>query len=54
MNSTQQVMTSLQFFQFMVNLVGSQNLDPLSVKLTFSLTVSFDHTKTENSLILLV
>ena len=50
MTSCQQIMTSLSFFWFMVNLEvsGRQIPDAWSVKLTFSLTVTFSFTKTEN------
>ena len=43
-------MTSLSFFRFMVNLgqSGSRIPDAESVKLIFSLTVTFYLTKTEN------
>ena len=50
MTSCQEIMTSLSFFQFMTYLEysGSENPDVWSVKLTFSLIVSFYLTKAEN------
>ena len=50
MTSHQQIMTSLSFFQFMANLEpsGSRIPEAESVKLTFSLKVTFNLTKTEN------
>ena len=50
MTSCRQIMTSLSFFQFMVNLEQSGRCipNPWSVKLTFSLKVNFYLTKTEN------
>ena len=50
MTSCRQIVTSLSFFQFMTNLEqsGSRILDAWSVKLTFSLMVTFYITKTEN------
>ena len=50
MTSCQQFVTSLPFFRFMANLEpsGSRIPDALSVKLTFSLKVTFYLTKTEN------
>ena len=48
--SCQKIVTSLSFFQFMVNLEQSGNRIPhaQSVKLTFSLIVTFYLTKVEN------
>ena len=48
--SCQQVLTSLLFFQFMATMEQSRSriLDVYSVKLTFSLEVTFYLTKTEN------
>ena len=48
--SCQQVLTSLLFFQFMATMEQSRSriLDAYSVKLTFSLEVTFYLTKTEN------
>ena len=48
--SCQKIVTSLSFFQFMVNLEQSGNRIPhaQSVKLTFSLIVTFYLTKAEN------
>ena len=45
-----QIAASLLFFQFMANLeqTGSRIPDAYSAKLTFSLTVTFYLTKTEN------
>ena len=50
MTSCQKTITSLSFFQLMVNLEqsGSRISDAESVKLTFSLTVTFYLIKTEN------
>ena len=50
MTSPQQIVTSLSFFQFMANLEpsGSRIPEAESVKLTFSLKVTFNLTKTEN------
>ena len=50
MTPCQKTITSLSFFQFMVNLEqsGSRIPDAQSVKLTFSLTVTFYLIKTEN------
>ena len=50
MTSHQQIVTSLSFFQFMANLEpsGSRIPEAESVKLTFSLKVTFNLTKTEN------
>ena len=52
MASCQQIVTSWSFFRFMTNSErsGSQIPDTQSVKLTFSLIVTFYLTKTENSL----
>ena len=48
--SCQQIVTSLSLFQFMANLEqsGNQILNAWSVKFTFSLTVTFYLTKSEN------
>ena len=50
MASCLEIVTSLSFFQFMANLEqsGSWILDPQSVKLMFSLIVTFYLTKIEN------
>ena len=50
MTSYRQILTSFSFFRFMANLkqYGSQIPDAWSVKLTFSLTVTFYLTKIEN------
>ena len=50
MTSCRQIVTSLSFFQFMTNSKQSVggNQDVWSVKLIFSLTVTFYLTKTEN------
>ena len=50
MTSCQKTVTSLLFFQFTANLEQSRSRIPYaqSVKLTFSLTVTFYLTKTEN------
>ena len=50
MTSSQKIVTSLPFFQFMANLEqsGSQIPDRSFVKLIFSLIATFDPTKTAN------
>ena len=50
MTPCQQIVTPLLLFQFMVNLelTGIRILDARSVKLTFSLTVTFYLTKSAN------
>ena len=50
MTSCQQIVTSLSFFRFMAYLEQSRSRipDTWSVKLTFSLIVTFHLTKTEN------
>ena len=50
MTSCWEIVTSLSFFQFMANLEPSRSQipDAWSVKLTFSLTITFYLTKTEN------
>ena len=50
MTSCRQIVTSLSFFRLIANLEQSRSRipDELSVKLTFSLTVTFFLTKTEN------
>ena len=52
MRSCQQIVTSLLFFGFMANLElsGSSIQDAESVKLTFSLKITFYLTKTEKEL----
>ena len=50
MTSCQQILKSLLFFRFMANLeqFGNWIPDAWSIKLIFSLTVTFYFTKTEN------
>ena len=50
LTSCWKIMTTLQFFQFMANLEQSESHipDAQSVKLVFSLMVTFYFTKTEN------
>ena len=52
MTSCRQIVTPLPFFRFIANLeqFGSRIPDAWSVKLTFSLTVTFSPTKTEKKL----
>ena len=52
MTTRQQIVTSLSFFQFMANLQlsGSRISEEWSIEITFSLTMTFYLTKTENKI----
>ena len=52
MTTCQQIVTSLSFFQFMANLQlsGSRISEEWSIEITFSLTMTFYLTKTENKI----